>query len=60
MIELLKFEGMFKDHLVQLPCNEQEHIELDQGVQSPFSLTLGVCRDGASTTSLGNLFQCFI
>ena len=27
--------------------------------QSPSSLTSAVCRDGASTTSLGNLYQCF-
>jgi len=28
------------------------------GAQSPSSLTWSVCRDGASTTSLGNLCQC--
>ena len=28
-------------------------------LRAPSSLALNVCRDGASTTSLGNLFQCF-
>ena len=40
------------------PCNEQGHLQLSQGAQSPSSLTLDVSRDGASTTSLGNLCQC--
>ncbi|KAK4807110.1 hypothetical protein QYF61_018451 [Mycteria americana] len=52
-------EGNFKGHLVQPPCNEQGHLQLDQVAQSPDKLTLTVSRDGASTTSLGNLFQCF-
>jgi len=26
-------EGTFKGHLVQLPCNEQEHPQLDQVAQ---------------------------
>ena len=33
---------------------------VDQGAQSPSSLTLAVSRDGASTTSLGNLCRCLI
>ncbi|KAK4823689.1 hypothetical protein QYF61_005755 [Mycteria americana] len=51
--------GTFKGHLVQPPCNEQGHLQLDQVAQSPSKLTLNVSRDGASTTSLGNLFHCF-
>ena len=31
--ESLELEGTFKDHLVQLPCNEQGHPQLDLGVQ---------------------------
>ena len=33
--ELFELEGTLKGHLVQLPCNEQEHLQLDQGAQSP-------------------------
>jgi len=28
-------EGTFKGHLVQHPCNEQGHLQLDQVAQSP-------------------------
>ena len=28
-------EGTLKGHPVHLPCNEQEHLQLDQGAQSP-------------------------
>ena len=51
-------EYTFKDHLIQPPCNEQGHLQLDQF--DPFNLTLNVSRDGASATSLRNLFLCFI
>ena len=33
VIESLELEGTFKGHLVQLPCNEQGHAQLDQVVQ---------------------------
>ena len=59
IIKLSELEGTFKVHLVQCLCNKQGHLQLDQGAQSPSSLTLSVFRNGASTTSLGNLFQCF-
>jgi len=39
------------------PCNEYGHLQLHQMLSAPCSLTLNVCRDGASTTSQGNLFQ---
>ena len=54
-------EGTFKGHLVQHPCSKQSHLQLDQTARSPVTsnLTLNVSRDGVSTTSLGNLFQCF-
>jgi len=45
---------------LQLPCNEQGHLQLDQVLRALSSLTLSVSRDGAPTTSLGNLCQCFI
>ena len=50
-IQWFELEETFKGHLVQLPCNEQEYLQLDQGAQNPSSPTLGVSRDGASTTS---------
>jgi len=53
--ELFELEQSPKGHLVQLPCNEQGHLQLYQVLRAPSSLTLGVCRDGASTTSLDNL-----
>ena len=34
-IEWFGLEGTFKDHLVQSPCNEQGHLQLDQVAQSP-------------------------
>ena len=40
------------------PCHEQGHLQFYQTAQSPVSLTLKVFRDGASTISLGNMFQC--
>ena len=56
---LLDLKGTLRGHLVQLPCSEWGHPQLHQVLRAPSSLTLGVCRDGASTTSLGNWCQCF-
>ena len=58
IIELLDLEGTLKGHLVQPPCNEQGHSQVDQVLRAPSSLTLGVTRDGASTTSLSSLLRC--
>ena len=58
-IKLLELGGTTKGHLVQLPSREQGHLQLNQVFRAPSSLILSVSRDGASTTSLGNLFQCF-
>ena len=58
IIESFGLEGPLKGHLVQLPCNEQGHLQFHQSAQSPSSLTLSVSRDGTSSTSLCNLFQC--
>ena len=33
--EWFGLEGTFKGHLVQAPCNEQGHLQLDQAAQSP-------------------------
>jgi len=30
IVEPFEFEGVFKGHLVQLPCHEQGHLQLDQ------------------------------
>jgi len=51
-------ERTLKAHLVQLPYNEQGHIQLDEALRAPSSLTLSACKDRASSTSLDNLFQC--
>jgi len=57
-VESLELEGTFKGHLVQLPCNEQGHHSHIRLPRASSSLALKVSRDGASTTSLGNLCQC--
>ena len=59
ILESFELEGTTKGHLVQPSCNEQGHLQLRQGARALSSLTLNVSRDLASTTSLGNLFQCF-
>ena len=56
--ESFELEGTLRGHTVQPPSNEQGHPQLHQGAQSTSSLTLAVSRDGASTTSLGNLCHC--
>ena len=42
----------------QPPCYVQGHQPLDQVARATSSLALNASMDGASTTSLGNLFQC--
>lgn len=53
-----ELEGTSEGHLVQILCNGQGHAQLDQVAQGLFQPQLEVSRDWASTTSLGNLFQC--
>ncbi|KAK4818202.1 hypothetical protein QYF61_008586 [Mycteria americana] len=45
-------------HLVQTPCKSRDIFNKIRLLRVPSNLTLNVSRDGASTTSLGNLFQC--
>ena len=45
------------DHLVPTPCYRQGHLPLDHLLRAPSSLALNASREGASTASLGNLFQ---
>ena len=58
IIGSFELEGTFKDCPVQLPSNEQGHPQLHQVLRALPSLTSGVSRDGASSTSLGNLCHC--
>ena len=56
-IESFDLEGTFKGHLVQLPCSEQGHLQLDQVLRAPSSLTLGVSKGGAPITSKAALHK---
>ena len=48
VIELFGLEGTLKGNLVQLPCSEQGHLQLEQVLRAPSSLmTLNVYRDRA-------------
>jgi len=53
--ESFQLEGIFKGHLVELPCKEQAHPQLYQVLRTQSSLDLSASRDGASNTPLGNL-----
>lgn len=59
IIELFKLEGTLKYNLFQLPCSEQSHLYLIQVAQSS-AQSDPEYPQGPSTTSLGNLFLCFI
>lgn len=50
---------IFKDDLVQLPCCGQGLLYI-RWLKVPFNLALNASSNGASTTLLGNLFQCLI
>ena len=50
LIESFELEETLYSHLVQLPCNDQRHPQLDWVLRAPSSLTLSVSKDGASTT----------
>lgn len=49
--ESFQLEGTFKGHLVQLPCTEQGHLQLDQVAQSPVYADLE-CLQGQSSHHL--------
>ena len=48
-------EGTLKGQLVQLPCNDQGHLQLLQVLRVPSSPILSVSKDGACTASLQSL-----
>lgn len=52
-------EGIFKCLLVQLPCNEQEHLQLDQVTQSLVQPVLECLQGLASTTAVSISFALF-
>jgi len=58
IIESVELKGTSEGNLVQLPCNEQGHHSWIRLPRALSSLVLKVFRDKASTTSLGNQFQC--
>lgn len=52
-------EETFQGHPVQPPCIEQGHLQVDvRSLRTLSNLVLNVFRNGASTTSLGNMWQC--
>ena len=59
MIEFFELETTLTDHLLQFPFNEQGHLQLDYIAQSPIHPDLECLQDRATTTSLGNMCQCF-
>ena len=46
IIELFELEGTFKGHLVQLPYNEQGHLQLHQGAVDVFAIMCSLCWRG--------------
>jgi len=57
IIESFELEEAFKGHQVQHLCNEHGHLQLHRVLRPPRP-GLECPRDGAPTTSLGNLCQC--
>ena len=56
IIELSQLEQTLKCQLVQLPCNEQEHLQLDHGAQSPIQPDLE-CLQGCSIHHLSRHYS---
>jgi len=59
IIESFELERTLKKSSGPTACNEQGHIQLHHMLRALSSLTLNVPRGRVSTTSLGNLCQCF-
>ena len=59
IIEQFRLESACKGHLVQPPCSEQGPLQLNQVALSPVQPGLECCQGWASTTSLGDLAECF-
>jgi len=59
IIAYFGLEGTFRGHLVQLPAVSRDIFNYTRLLRAPSNLALNVSRDGDSTTSLGNIFQCF-
>jgi len=59
--EMLIYEVLWFHRITEwFGCSGQGHLPLYIGsFRAPYNLTWNVSRDGASTTSLGNLLQCF-
>jgi len=57
--ECFGLEGTFRGHLAQPPAVISDIFNYIGLLRAPSKLDLNVSRDGASTTSLGNLSQCF-
>jgi len=56
-MELFGLEVTFKDHIVQLRC-VGDIFHKTRLLKAQSNLTLNTANHGASTNSLGNLFQC--
>jgi len=52
-------EGSFRGHLPNPPAVSRDIFSYGRLLRALSNLALNVSRDGASTTSLGNLSQCF-
>ena len=58
IIECFGLEGTFRGHLAQSPCSDSRDIfNYIRLLRAPSNLAFNISRDGASTTSLGNLFH---
>jgi len=59
IIEWFGWEGTFRGHLAQPPAVSRDIFNQTRLLRAPSNLALNVSRDGASTTSPGNLYQRF-
>jgi len=56
--ECFGLEGTFRGHLAHPLAASKDIFNQTRLLRAPSNLALNVSRDGASTTSLGSLFQC--